>query len=185
MIFFSKIIRGMYSYGVNYACYLRWNLMTLLMQLASLIQWNRSRGFRRVFFETLYFSNQKSFSLDLQLNPAISKSKGKWKKVRNSGDFELTEFEIARFDCTWFCPWFFEPSIFGNSGRDFTNKFCFLWKICTRFLEPENSGAKMVFSTLFRTKNVTYPSFKSQRSYNVVWYTIESHFRHNRAEFRG
>ena len=65
MIFFSKIIRGMYSYGVNCACYLRWNLMTLFMQLASLIQWSRSRGFRRVFFETLYFSNQKSFSLDL------------------------------------------------------------------------------------------------------------------------
>ena len=55
----------MYSYGVNYACYLRWNLMTLFMQLASLIQWNQSRGFRWVFFETLYFSNQKSFSLDL------------------------------------------------------------------------------------------------------------------------
>ena len=41
------------------------------------VEWNRSRGFRRVFFETLYFSNQKSFSLDLQSNPAISKSQGK------------------------------------------------------------------------------------------------------------
>lgn len=36
------------------------------MQLASLIERNRSRGFRRVFLETLHFSNQKkSFSLDL------------------------------------------------------------------------------------------------------------------------
>ena len=35
----------------------------------------------------------------IQSNPAISKSQGKWKKVRNSGDFELTEFEIAGFDC--------------------------------------------------------------------------------------
>ena len=34
-------------------------------------------SFRRVFFETLYFSNQKSFSPDLQSNHAISKSQGK------------------------------------------------------------------------------------------------------------
>ena len=80
--------------------------------IATLIQWSRSRGFRRVFFETLYFSNQKSFSLDL---------------LGFAHDFS-------------------NPLFFGNSGRDFRNKFCFLSKICTRFLEPENSGAKKNWS---------------------------------------
>ena len=163
----------MYSYGVNYVCYLRWNLMTLFRQLASLIQWNRSRVFEEYFSKlsifrtksrfpliysrtTLFRSpkgNEKKFEIaGLRNNRGSVKGMGKCKGIRSSfeihcsGDFELTEFEIARFDFTWFCPWFFEPSIFGNSGRDFTNKFCFLSKICTRFLEPENSGAKKNWS---------------------------------------
>ena len=39
------------------------------------------------------------FFFIIQSHPAISKSQGKWKKVQNSGDFELTEFEIAGFNC--------------------------------------------------------------------------------------
>ena len=62
---------------------------------------------------------------------------------RNSPFFKP---KVVFLGFTWFCPLFFEPSIFGNSGRDFTNKFCFLSKICTRFLEPENSGAKKNWS---------------------------------------
>ena len=63
-------------------------------------------SFRRVFFGTLHFSCQKSFSLDLL---------GFANDVLN--------------------PRFFETS-------DISNKFCFLSKIFTRFLERENSGAK-------------------------------------------
>ena len=67
-------------------------------------------SFRRVFFETFHFSNQKSFSLVL---------------LGFAHDFSN--------------PRFFEIP-------DFSNKFCFLSKICTRFLELENSGAKKNWS---------------------------------------
>ena len=46
-------------------------------------------------------------------NISRSKSKGIRSFVRNSGDFELTEFEIAGFDCTLN----FNPSLHNNGQK--------------------------------------------------------------------